>query len=90
MLELYRMPGYLCGLPAYALVAELALCRVLVGSLPRPEFSERLREIHAGPLAVGGGLRPSARRRPLLVEAMSQRVSRSCRSRSWPKHTRDL
>jgi hypothetical protein len=48
MLELYRMPGYLCGLPAYALVAELALCRVLVGSLPRPEFPERLREITPG------------------------------------------
>jgi hypothetical protein len=27
--ELYRMPGYLCGMPSYALVAELALCRVL-------------------------------------------------------------
>jgi hypothetical protein len=46
--ELYRMPGYLCGMPSYALVAELALCRVLVGSLPQPEFPARLRETAPG------------------------------------------
>lgn len=26
---------------------------------------------------------------PMLVEAMSRRVSGSCRSRSWPRHTRE-
>jgi predicted nucleotidyltransferase len=42
--ELYRVPGYLAGMPSYALVGELALARVLTGSLPRPGFPERLRE----------------------------------------------
>lgn len=42
--ELFRMPGYLCGMPSYVLVAELALCRVLTGTLPRPGFPERLSE----------------------------------------------
>jgi Nucleotidyltransferase domain len=42
--ELYRMPGYLCGMPSYVLVAELALCRPLVGNLPKPVFPEPLRE----------------------------------------------
>jgi hypothetical protein len=46
--ELYRMPGYLCGMPSYVLVAELALCRVLAGSLPRPDFPARLRETAPG------------------------------------------
>jgi len=41
--ELYRVPGYLCGMPSYALVAELALCRVLIGELPRPSFPRPLR-----------------------------------------------
>lgn len=41
--ELYRMPGYLCGMPTYTLVAELALCRVLSGTLPTPSFPARLR-----------------------------------------------
>jgi hypothetical protein len=38
------MPGYLCGMPSYVLVAELALCRVLTGMLTRPTFPERLRQ----------------------------------------------
>jgi predicted nucleotidyltransferase len=42
--ELYRVPGYLCGMPSYAVVAELALCQVLVGDLPKPRFPQPLRE----------------------------------------------
>lgn len=41
--ELYRVPGYLAGMPSYALVAELALAKVLTGSLPRPTFPQALR-----------------------------------------------
>ncbi len=41
--ELYRMPGFVCGFPSYALVAELSLARVLSGRLPRPEFPDALR-----------------------------------------------
>jgi predicted nucleotidyltransferase len=41
--DLYRVPGYLCGMPSYVLVAELALGRVLHGTLPQPSFPEPLR-----------------------------------------------
>jgi predicted nucleotidyltransferase len=52
--ELFRMPGYLCGMPSYVLVAELALCRVFDGDaptagLPRASFGKR-----AATLAKGG------------------------------------
>ncbi len=34
---------HLVGIPTYLVVAELALCRTLVGELPRPEYPEELR-----------------------------------------------
>jgi hypothetical protein len=40
--ELYRVPGCLAGFPSYSLAAELALGRVLMGSLPRPAFPAAL------------------------------------------------
>jgi hypothetical protein len=40
--ELFRMPGYLCGMPSYALPAEAALARVLAGALDQPQFPEAL------------------------------------------------
>jgi Nucleotidyltransferase domain len=42
--ELYRVPGYLAGMPSYTLVAELALGEVLFGSLPHPAYPPALRE----------------------------------------------
>ncbi len=42
--DIRRVPGYLVGMPTYALVGELALGRVLVGKLPRPTFPHVLRE----------------------------------------------
>lgn len=35
---------HLAGIPSYLVVAELALNRVLHGTLPRPEYPEKLRE----------------------------------------------
>jgi hypothetical protein len=40
----YHVEGYVAGMPTYALAGELALNRVLSGSLPRPEFTTALRE----------------------------------------------
>ena len=37
-----RLPFYLAGIPTYVVVGELALCRVLVGQLPRPGFPPAL------------------------------------------------
>ncbi len=42
--ELFRVPGYLCGMPTYALTGELATGRVLRGALDHPVFPEALRE----------------------------------------------
>ena len=41
--ELYRVPGYLAGMASYVSVGELAVGRVLVGDLPRPDFPDQLR-----------------------------------------------
>ena len=50
-----RLPFYLAGIPTYTVVGELALCRVLHGELPRPEYPPALaqsgqREWHAAAL----------------------------------------
>lgn len=45
--EVERLLFYLAGIPTYVLAAELALCQVLVGDLPRPRFPELLRETAA-------------------------------------------
>jgi hypothetical protein len=42
--EVDRVDGYVAGLATYVLAGELALDEVLVGELPRPAFSERLRQ----------------------------------------------
>ena len=39
-----RLPFYLAGIPTYVVVGELAVAKVLVGELPRPEFPLALRE----------------------------------------------
>jgi Nucleotidyltransferase domain len=79
--ELYRMPGYLCGMPSYALVAELALAGCSSEACPGPSSPNAFGD-RAGWLAVGGGLRPSARRRPYS--------SRRCRGLSREVVVRDL
>jgi hypothetical protein len=40
--ELFRMPGYLCGMASYVLVGEAAVGRVLAGTLDQPGFPPRL------------------------------------------------
>jgi len=42
--RIWNLPNYVAGIATYALVGELALCRVLVGDLPRPTFPEALAE----------------------------------------------
>jgi hypothetical protein len=42
--ELFRMPGYLCGMGSYMLVGEASLGVVLAGDLTRPDFPELLAE----------------------------------------------
>jgi predicted nucleotidyltransferase len=41
--EVDRVFGYIAGMPTYVLVGELALCKVLQGSLPRPPFPDALK-----------------------------------------------
>jgi len=40
----FREVGYVAGVPSYVVAAELAIARVLVGSLPKPAFPEALRQ----------------------------------------------
>jgi hypothetical protein len=42
--EVDRVEGYVAGMATYMLAGELAAAEVLAGELPRPAFSERLRE----------------------------------------------
>jgi hypothetical protein len=42
--QIDHVPGYLAGAPTYLLVGELALNRVLTGTLPKPTFPQSLRE----------------------------------------------
>jgi hypothetical protein len=42
--EIHREVGYVAGIATYVLAGELALGRVLAGDLPRPGFSQTLRE----------------------------------------------
>jgi hypothetical protein len=42
--QVFREVGYVAGIPTYVAAAELALQRVLVGTLPKPEFPAALRE----------------------------------------------
>lgn len=46
--EIAHAPGLVAGFPTYALAAELALGKVLLGELPRPEFPEALKEAAPG------------------------------------------
>jgi len=42
--ELFRMPGYLCGMPSYVLMGEQSVGRVLAGTLDQPSFPPALSE----------------------------------------------
>jgi predicted nucleotidyltransferase len=42
--RVYREVGYVAGVPTYVAPAELAMQRVLIGSLPAPAFPDALRE----------------------------------------------
>ena len=42
--DLFRVPGYLCGMASYVLVGEAAVGRLLAGTLAQPAFPERLRD----------------------------------------------
>jgi predicted nucleotidyltransferase len=42
--ETFREVGHVAGVPTYTLTGELALNKVLVGALPRPDFPAALRE----------------------------------------------
>jgi Nucleotidyltransferase domain len=42
--RVFREVGYVAGIPTYVAPAELALQRVLVGTLPKPSFPSALRE----------------------------------------------
>ena len=42
--EIDRVGGFVAGMATYVLAGELALCKTLVGELPRPEFPDALRE----------------------------------------------
>ncbi|HLX87580.1 MAG TPA: nucleotidyltransferase domain-containing protein [Acidimicrobiales bacterium] len=60
--EIQREVGYVAGLATYVLMGELALGRVLAGTLPRPGFPEALRAsappvwftLAAGALVIAG------------------------------------
>jgi hypothetical protein len=45
--EIQRLLFYLAGIPTYVVAGELALARVLVGNLPRPQFPATLRHTAA-------------------------------------------
>ncbi len=41
--ELFRVPGYLCGMASYVLMGELSVGRLLAGQLDQPSFPVALR-----------------------------------------------
>lgn len=59
--EIQREVGYVAGIATYVLAGELAVNEVLIGTLPRPSFPDRLRQtapvmwdrLAAGALAIG-------------------------------------
>ncbi len=60
--EIHRLVGYAAGIPTYNAVGALAVSRTMHGSLPRPEFSDALRE-SAPPIwrnLAAGALRSAA------------------------------
>jgi predicted nucleotidyltransferase len=42
--EIWREVGHVAGVPTYTLPGELAINKVLVGALPRPDYPDALRE----------------------------------------------
>lgn len=84
--ELYRVPGYLAGMPSYTLVAELALGRVLSGRCRDP--CSRSRSVARRP--PGGGWRrtlPSTTQASMHGEAIVPPVWASAPTRSSPLAT---
>jgi hypothetical protein len=100
--RVYREVGYVAGAPTYSYAAELACNRVLVGSLPRPDFPAALREtappvwrrIAAGALKFAES---HARRDDaaacagnLAVAALATAHARLCERGEWYLNEKDL
>ncbi len=93
--RVYREVGYVAGIPTYVAPAELALQRVLVGSLPVPAFPSALRD--AAPpwwrRVVTGGLKFAAAHAlrddavacagNLAVAALGEAHARLCEAGCW-------
>jgi hypothetical protein len=93
--QVFREVGYVAGVPTYVAAAELALQRVLVGTLPKPTFPEPLRS--SAPLwwrrVVTGGLKFAASHAlrhdaaacagNLAVAALGEAHARLCAAGTW-------
>jgi hypothetical protein len=100
--RVYREVGYVAGIPTYVAPAELALQRVLVGSLPKPSFPDALRQ--TAPLwwrrVVIGGLKFAAAHAlrddavacagNLAVAALGEAHARLCEAGSWYLPEKDM
>ncbi len=98
----YREVGYVAGIPTYVAPAELALQRVLVGSLPKPTFPDALRD--AAPVwwrrVVAGGLKFAAAHASrddavacsgnLAVAALGEAHARICEAGTWYLPEKDM
>jgi hypothetical protein len=97
-----REVGYVAGVPTYVVAAELAIARVLVGSLPTPAFPEALREtappwwrrVSRGALkfAVSHGRRgdPLACAGQLAVATISEAHARLAEQGTWYLPEKDM
>jgi hypothetical protein len=93
--QVFREVGYVAGIPTYVAPAELALQRVLVGTLPSPPFPAALRQtapvwwrrILAGALKFAGShaLRgdPVACAGNLAIAVLGEAHARLCAAGSW-------
>ncbi len=100
--EVFREVGYVAGIPTYVAAAELALARVLEGSLPKPSFPPALRDtapvwwrrIVAGALkfAEAHALRDDAVgcAANLSVAALGESHARLCEAGEWYLPEKDM
>lgn len=100
--RVYREVGYVAGIPTYVAPAELALQRVLVGSLPKPSFPDALRQ--TAPVwwrrVATGGLKFAAAHAlrddavacagNLAVAALAEAHARLCEAGSWYLPEKDM
>jgi hypothetical protein len=100
--ELFRVPGYLCGMASYVLAGEVALGRPLVGSLPSVTFPDALRASaparwrvesrfaleHAGVHAVRG--EAAACLGSLAVGILAEANARLCERGEWALNEKRL